>query len=371
MPGKAAKIALAAALVVVAAGAGVWWFGDAPGRPSAAAPAAPSTTQVRRTDLSTSTSTAGTLGYGDTRMLKGTSSGVVTWLPATGTTVSRGEQVYRVDDKPVTLFVGGIPLYRKLDAAGLVGKDVKLVADNLAALGYVIGAQPRAGTSAGSPPVKVGVGEAVLTQPLIEAVKRWQTANGEAATGVVDVADVVVFGGPVRVGTIHAQLGDPATNPLFEVSATTRSVTVQIDAADVGSHKTGDKLTVTMPDGSTTGGTVGSVGATAKGGDQSAGSGSGGGPAAAQQVQLVVSLDDPAKAGALDAASVQVVFPSASRNGVLAVAVGALLAVKQGGYALQRPGGALVPVTTGLFAQGLVEVSGAGVTDGMTVVTAS
>jgi hypothetical protein len=345
-------------VVVVGTGAGVWWFADAPARPTAAAPAAPGTTQVRRTDLSTSTSVAGTLGYGNTRMIRGTSTGILTWLPATGATVDRGGQLYRVNDKPVALFFGGTPLYRKLDAPDLAGKDVKLVADNLAALGYRIGTQPRAGK-----------GEAVLTQSLIDAIKRWQTAQGVEPTGVLDVGDVVVFGGPVRVGAVQAQLGDPATNPLFEVSATTKSVTVEIDAADVGSHKAGDKVTVTLPDGSTTGGTVGSVGTVAKGGNSA--DGSAGGPPAAQRLDLVVALDDPAKAGALDAASVQVVFPATSRHGVLAVAVGALLAVKQGGYALQRPGGALVPVTTGLFAQGMVEVSGAGVTEGMVVVTAS
>ncbi|MDX3191235.1 peptidoglycan-binding protein [Streptomyces sp. MN03-5084-2B] len=356
MRGRTVTITVVAVAAAVTA-AGVWWFGTAPARPTPAAPAAPGTTQVRRTDLSTSTSVAGTLGYGSTRMIRGTSPGVVTWLPATGATVDRGGQLYRVNDKAVALFFGGTPLYRKLDNADLTGKDVKLVADNLAALGYRIGAQPRAAK-----------GEAVLTQSLIDAIKRWQTAQGVDPTGVLDTGDVVVFGGPVRVGGVQAQLGDPATNPLFEVSATTKSVTVEIDAADVGSHKAGDKVTVTMPDGSTAGGAVSSVGTVAKGGNQADG---GGGSPVSQRVDLVVALDDPAKAGALDSASVQVVFPATSRHGVLAVAVGALLAVKQGGYALQRPGGPLVPVTTGLFAQGMVEVSGAGVADGMVVVTAS
>jgi hypothetical protein len=357
VPGKLVTITLVAVVAAVT-GAGVWWFADAPAQPTAAPPAAPGTTQVRRTDLSTSTSAAGILGYGNTRMIKGTGSGILTWLPATGATVDRGGQLYRVNDKPVALFFGDTPLYRKLDTPDLAGKDVKLVADNLTALGYRIGTRPRAGK-----------GEAVLTQSLIDAVKRWQTAQGVEPTGVVDVGDVVVFGGPVRVGAVQAQLGDPATNPLFEVSATTKSVTVEIDAAEVGSHKAGDRVTVTMPDGSTAGGAVASVGTAAKGGNSA--DGSGGGSPASQRVDLVVALDDPAKAGSLDSASVQVAFPATSRHGVLAVAVGALLAVKQGGYALQRPGGALVPVTTGLFAQGMVEVSGAGVTEGMVVVTAS
>ena len=56
---------------------------------------------------------------------------------------------------------------------------------------------------------------------------------------------------------------------------------------------------------------------------------------------------------------------------VLAVPVGALLALREGGYALQLPDGGLVAVQTGMFAEGLVEVSGAGLTEGLTVVTAS
>jgi hypothetical protein len=56
---------------------------------------------------------------------------------------------------------------------------------------------------------------------------------------------------------------------------------------------------------------------------------------------------------------------------VLAVPVGALLALSGGGYALQRPDGALIAVRTGLFAGGMVQVSGSGLTAGLHVDTAS
>jgi len=51
--------------------------------------------------------------------------------------------------------------------------------------------------------------------------------------------------------------------------------------------------------------------------------------------------------------------------------VSALLALREGGYALQRPDGTLVAVRTGMFAGGLVEVSGKGLAEGSKVVTAS
>jgi len=69
------------------------------------------------------------------------------------------------------------------------------------------------------------------------------------------------------------------------------------------------------------------------------------------------------------AASVQVRFTTVSRTKVLAVPVGALVALREGGYALQRPDGTLIPAVTGLFAGGMVQVSGADIAEGAVVVT--
>jgi hypothetical protein len=63
-----------------------------------------------------------------------------------------------------------------------------------------------------------------------------------------------------------------------------------------------------------------------------------------------------------------------TRAGVLAVPVTALLALGEGGYAVQVVTGAtsrLLAVTTGMFAGDLVEVSGQGLTEGLRVVRAS
>jgi hypothetical protein len=53
------------------------------------------------------------------------------------------------------------------------------------------------------------------------------------------------------------------------------------------------------------------------------------------------------------------------------VPVAALLALREGGHAVRIAGGPLVAVDTGMFAMGLVEVSGQGLTAGTKVVTAS
>ena len=77
----------------------------------------------------------------------------------------------------------------------------------------------------------------------------------------------------------------------------------------------------------------------------------------------------------LDEAPVDVVVETSRAEDVLAVPVQALLALAEGGYALEvvEGGGGthLVGIETGAFADGFVEVSGGGVADGVEVVTAS
>ena len=75
-------------------------------------------------------------------------------------------------------------------------------------------------------------------------------------------------------------------------------------------------------------------------------------------VELVVSLDDPKATGRLDQAPVTASITTEVRKGVLAVPVNALLALAEGGYAVEveRDGRReLVGVDTGLFADGQVE----------------
>ena len=62
-------------------------------------------------------------------------------------------------------------------------------------------------------------------------------------------------------------------------------------------------------------------------------------------------------------------FAQAEATGVLSVPVTALLATAGGGYAVQEAGAphSLIPVTTGLFAAGYVEISGPGVHPGLAV----
>ncbi|MFF6995786.1 peptidoglycan-binding protein [Streptomyces sp. NPDC008313] len=392
------------------------------------------TAKVVRTDLTDARILDGTLGYGTPRTLNGVGNGTVTWLAPSGTTVSRGETLYRVDDRPVPALYGSVPMYRRLEVPNTVGRDVRVIADNLRALGYEIGRQPgpgetvtgpapstgtehsrgtgpsgtgqgsgpgegmpgkgaqpssgpsapgapqpgtgsgdETGTGTGTPseqrpvtgPIKIRSEDGVLTRSLIDAVKRWQTSLGVPATGVIEPGDVAVLAGAVRVERAEVQPGDPAQGPLLQVTPTTKAVTVDVNASEVGSVKRGDAVTVQLPGGESAAAEVAAIGSSAK--SPSSGQGLPG----ELRVTVTVAFKDPGKVSSLNAAPVQVEFGSASRSNVLAVPLTALLALREGGYGLQLTDGRLVAVKTGLIAKGMVEVSGDGITAGTRVVTAS
>lgn len=391
------------ALAVVVAGAfTVTAWQDNGGKPDTGGAAVRTATAVvTRSDLSNAQTLDGTLGYGRATTVKGGRAGLITWLPTTGSTVRRGEPLYRVDNVPVPVFYGGTPLYRTLEARGTTGPDVRTVADNLKALDYDIGAQPAVGTwvtprpvtptapestpttaestpsaspSAAPPtptatptPVRVKRGDGVLTADLIAAIKRWQTAAGLPSTGVLGVGDVSVLSGAVRVDGVQAQLADPADGTLMTVTSTTKSVTVAVDPDAAGSMRRGDTVTVSLPDDSTARGTIASLGSAVRTSDASSGDDTSGQP----RLTVSIALRDTGVVHGLNSAPVRVKFTSETRKGVLTVPIGALMALREGGYAVQLPDGRLVAVRTGMFSKGLVEVSGDGIDAGTKVVTTS
>jgi hypothetical protein len=400
----AVTAAVAVAVVASIAAVAAWKADSAP--PGASSGVNVQTATVTRTQLSTTQTLSGTLGYGSAQSLTGSNDGVVTWLPASGALVSRGHPLYRVDNEPVPLFYGSTPLYRRLDVAGMVGPDVKVIADNLATLGYDIGYQPPVGSvitqagpaaspsasrqaPSGSPTAKASAnggtagptparphtaastpvpvtatvrpGDAVLTTALSQAIARWQAAEGLAPTGVLGVGDVLVEPGPVRVTALQAQLGDQTSGALMMVTSTTKTVTVAVDSTDVVSVRRSGRVKITLPDGSTANGTIIAVGTSVQSGEST----TDGQP----QQTVTVAPDDASAVASLTSAPVQVTFTGQTATGVLAVPVTALLALSGGGYALQLPDGRLIAAQTGMFARGMVQVSGAGIAAGLRVVT--
>ncbi|MCK2221453.1 peptidoglycan-binding protein [Actinomadura sp. ATCC 31491] len=282
----------------------------------------------------------GTLGYGDPVTVTGRTQGTITWLPAEGAVITRGHGVYSVDADRRPLLYGDLPLYRTLQD-GAHGKDVELLERNLAKLGYT-------GFDV----------DDTYTWATADAVERWQEDLGHDVTGRVRPGDVVVAAGPIRVAGLKKALGDSATGPVLTATGTTRQVRVDLDVADEHLVRRGMKAGVELPDGATVNGKVTSVGKVATQ------TGTGNDPATTIEVTIAVSgLKKP-----YDAAPVDVTLVSERRADVLAVPVGALVALAEGGYGVQVVEGAATryaAVTTGLFADGQVEVTG--VAEGTTV----
>ncbi|SDH01258.1 Putative peptidoglycan binding domain-containing protein [Lentzea fradiae] len=301
------------------------------------------TAQVTRTNLADQQSVTGQLAYGAERVLTGRKGGTVTGLPATGAVVDRGQPVYWADAKPVPLFHGGLPLYRELESGMTNGPDVRVVEENLAALGF---------EDFGEPDEK-------FTYYTATALKKWQKANGLEQTGKLSPGDVVVQPGAVRVSSLTAQLGAPATGDLMKVTGTERAVTVELEQSKQRLAKQGEKVELSISGGKTTTGTITTV--TRKPGDENQGQ--------KPKIVLTISVDDVSAAEGLDTASVTALFTVAMKPNVLAVPVGALLALDEGGYGVVTEDGKTVPVTVGIFAKGKVEVRGDGLREGMKVVT--
>ncbi len=158
-------------------------------------------------------------------------------------------------------------------------------------------------------------------------------------------------------------------------SSTKLVVTVDLDASLQSEATIGEKVTVEMPNGGTQTGHVTAVSPVAQssssddsgsggGGADSGGSGSG-----SSTVPVTIVLDKPAEGGGLDQASVSVNFAQDKAKNVLSVPVTALLATSGSSFAVQEADSPhqLIPVHTGLFAAGYVEISGSGIHSGLRV----
>jgi hypothetical protein len=153
---------------------------------------------------------------------------------------------------------------------------------------------------------------------------------------------------------------------ILTASSTNRVVTIDLNPDQQGNVAVGDKVTITLPNGQNTTGTVTSVGTVA--------SSSGGNGNSSPTIAVLVSLDNPSVAGSLDQAPVEVSITQGSAKNAYIVPVDALLPLATGGYALEVIGArgvhTLEPVTLGLFddANEQVQVSGPGVHAGQRIV---
>jgi multidrug efflux pump subunit AcrA (membrane-fusion protein) len=359
--GQGRWVAAGLVIVVTAGALSAWRAGAFSAAPASGGghAAAASTAMVTRQDLAATTPVAATLGYAGSYTVTGQGGGTLTSLPSAGQVISQGQPVYQTGNgSPVVLLYGTVPDWRPM-SEGTTGADVSQLNHDLVALGYA----SRAAIEA--------AGWDYYSAGTAYAVQRLEEHLGVAAPpGSLSLGQVVFEPEAIRVTQVTGSLGGPASGPVLQATSDERVVTIALDVSQELEVATGDAVTVTLPDGTTSPGVVTSVGtvATSPASQQ--------GQNAATTIPVTVALTDPAAAGRVDQAPVTVNITTASARDVLAVPVSALLARSPGGYVVEvvGPRGArrYVPVTPRIFddSSGLVQVSGA-LTPGQRVVVAS
>ena len=126
------------ALIVLWSGSG-WRSGTAtqtaPTKPETTAGAEPSFAEVVVTDLVETSEYEGTLGRLDGDPINVRLDGTVTALPEEGTTLEQGDVIAWVDNQPVVLLYGELPVWREMRNDS-EGPDVLQLETALTALGY-------------------------------------------------------------------------------------------------------------------------------------------------------------------------------------------------------------------------------------------
>jgi len=209
------------------------------------------------------------------------------------------------------------------------------------------------------------------TGPAESVIRRWQKDSGRPATGLIEPGQIVVAAGPVRVAAHLAEVGAVVysrmdgqsglmpgannSNQIVRYTSTEKIVTVPLEVADHDYAKAGDAVVVTLPTNVKVPGVIRKVSAQFD---------------AQGKANTEIEVPKQDALGSLEAASVDVEFVIGKRSDVLAVPITALVALADGGFGVEIVEGKtsrMIPVTTGLFARGHVEISGKDIAEGVSV----
>ena len=275
-------------------------------------------------------------------------SGTVTSIAEEGSVVGQGDTLIAIDQEPVAVLIGDLPAYRTM-TAGVEGDDVLQLEENLVDLGF--------------DDVDGFVVDGDYDTATSLAVAAWQVSIGASPDGVVNLGDVYIAPTSLRIGQNLVAVGDRVVSgtPIMTTSASETFVTVELSTDDQDLVEVGDAVVVELPDGTRESAVVTEIGTVVLATQQGA-----------TYFEMTVTLDDPEAAQGLDEAPVDVEIVGDRANDVLAVPVTALLALAEGGYAVEVVAEdgtiTLVGVEPGLFSDGFVEVTSSGLDAGMQVI---
>ncbi|WP_275001208.1 hypothetical protein [Promicromonospora iranensis] len=478
---SSSKVALVGALVVVVGGGAVATPVLLDAAPSQADQATTDEAglrpvRVERGSLASGTVLSGTLSRGAAEPLTGTADGVLTALPAEGSSLRPGERLFEVNGRPTFLLRGDVPLWRPLQL-GSKGKDVLSLNQALADAGLLArdrvddvfgsgtsaavadlfesaGYAPPSGTeegreritraennydgavearedaakaleaaSEGPSGLDVALADAAVADADAALAAARQSGEGLAlaqvqydtavadrgaldkvpdasaqleafedaqksvtdATKDLEIAraesvsppDVVILDvGKVRVASVPVRVGDPATGEVLTWTGTTVHAEAQVTRSQQASLSAGEAVTVWLPDGSKVAGVIRSTTPARTGGADGGGADTTGGVEAAagdesDMATVRIDIEAQEKLTGSVGAAVRIEVVTDEVQDALVVPVTALVALAEGGYAVEkvvpdapRGGGLLVPVEVGLVAEAKVQITSTQLEDG-------
>jgi hypothetical protein len=185
------------------------------------------------------------------------------------------------------------------------------------------------------------------------AVSAWTVDSGHGDNGLLTTGSFIFNSGALRTAEVFADVGTTVnpSSPVISAADLETIVRMALPAADQNVLVVGSSVVIVMPDRSETTGTVTFVSRV----------GTSGGQGNQATFAVEIALDDLSVAEGLDEAPVDVRVVSEAVQNVLAVPVSALLALAEGGYAVEVVDDTrtrLVAVDPGFFADGWVEITG-------------
>ncbi len=300
----------------------------------------------------------GTLEVGATETVVSGLSGVVTAAAEPGDVLEAGDTIVRIDDEPVIVMYGEVPMYRALEVDD-EGADVKQLEIFLALGGY-------------DDDNLLTVDE-TFTSATADAVTVWQEELGiedpdelvdgrfVVVAGPIEVIDVASVGDTVRDGgaiatvaideTTTATVDDGDARPISTATeAASPVVELSVVADEIDRFEVGQLTEIEAADGSVYPGTVTDVGTVAVNDSPD--------PNAEPGVPVTIELDPGTE---VLAGPAEVRLTDSETVDAIAVPTRALLALAEGGQAVEVASSdsgesRLVGVELGIFADGWVEV---------------
>jgi hypothetical protein len=351
---REATAAVLAVAVAAPLAAGVAYA--APWKPNAAetpvVEVATGAAEVTKGTITERTQLSGMLGYAGSYTVDHQGApGVLTAAPRPGATIGRGGVLYRVADVPIRLLLGAVPAYRDFGYGMSAGPDVRQLERNLVAMGF-------------DPHRRITV-DRHFSAATTAAIRRWEASWGRRSwqrTGRLAHGQVVFLAGPLRVTEAKVRVGaavGPGTTVLTGTS-TTRAVIAQLDTAERGRVRAGDRVEVSLPDTDPIAGRVTEIGqvASVEAGENNGPQGQGPPDPDLATVPLTIAVRPPRGFG-LDQSPVSVDIITGTRRDVLLIPIAALLARPGGGYQVRLADRSAVQVEPGVFDEstGRVEIT--------------